>query len=347
MKKKISLFVALGFIIAAMFVQQAFAATVTAEISNVDAKMAVGTDVVLSDVAWTSTDASGTMTNGTFTLSSSNTEVLACAENNTCKAVKAGTATLTAKANDGSVTATKEITVEEASTEPTITRVGDKSINIGPSGKQLSVTAASEDIVVTWRSSNTKVAKVSSKGYVDAVTFGTVTITATAEDGSTAKWSVTVNKLKLSMKESSTKDVKSYIKNIKNYKKGKWSKGDSAISVSNNKIKTSAFKKGSNPTKTRTLTYKVGKKSYKLTVTINCKHSYMKNTAFIEKCKRNAKKYHSDYEYYNSAADRMYGASALSCMDEAIKALQKENKCYQDIKNKYYKCEKCGKTKAR
>ena len=40
---------------------------------------------------------------------------------------------------------------------------------------------------VTWKSSNTKIAKVSSSGKVTGIKKGTVTITATAKDGSNVK----------------------------------------------------------------------------------------------------------------------------------------------------------------
>ena len=48
------------------------------------------------------------------------------------------------------------------------------------------------DTAVTWKSSNTKVAKVSKTGKVTAVGYGTCKITATAKDGSGVKASCTV-----------------------------------------------------------------------------------------------------------------------------------------------------------
>ncbi len=48
------------------------------------------------------------------------------------------------------------------------------------------------DLDITWKSSKSSIAKVSSKGVIEAVTKGTATITATDSNGSTSKINITV-----------------------------------------------------------------------------------------------------------------------------------------------------------
>lgn len=106
-------------------------------------------------------------------------------------AKKAGTAIITAKAKDGSEKkATCKVTVKKAK-EPKTNRVkkltlhSKKSVNINGT-LQLSVDIQPDGLkkTFTWRSSNPKIATVSSKGLVKGVSSGTVKITATTND----KW---------------------------------------------------------------------------------------------------------------------------------------------------------------
>ena len=106
-------------------------------------------------------------------------------------AKKAGTAIITAKAKDGSEKkATCKVTIKKAK-EPKANRVkkltlhSKKSVNINGT-LQLSVDIQPDGLkkTFTWKSSNPKIATVSSKGLVKGVSSGTVKITATTND----KW---------------------------------------------------------------------------------------------------------------------------------------------------------------
>ena len=105
-----------------------------------------------------------------------------------------GTATITAKTDDGGYTATCTVTVSQPVTgislnQSSISIIKGKtyqlSASIQPSG------ASNRN--VTWSSSNSNIATVSSSGKVSAKAAGTATISVTTKDGSkTAKCTVTV-----------------------------------------------------------------------------------------------------------------------------------------------------------
>ncbi len=100
-----------------------------------------------------------------------------------------GTTTITCTARDGSgVKATCIVTVAKpvskitlSSTSVTLKRKATKKLTA-----TVSPTSATNK-AVTWKSSNTKVAKVDSTGKITAVAKGTATITCTAKDGSGVK----------------------------------------------------------------------------------------------------------------------------------------------------------------
>lgn len=97
-------------------------------------------------------------------------------------AVSPGTATITVKAKDGSgKKATCKITVKEASTVMTISST-TLSLAVG-SSSALTVSNTGGSLV-TWGSSDTSVATVSSDGTVTAVGTGTAVIAARKADGS-------------------------------------------------------------------------------------------------------------------------------------------------------------------
>ncbi len=120
--------------------------------------------------------------NKNVTWSSSNAEVVSVV-NGLVTAVADGTATITATTEDGGYTATCEVTV----TTPVSSISLDKTsldLIVGET-EQLTATieptnASNQNI--TWSSSNNNVATVAN-GLVTAVSNGTATITATAEDG--------------------------------------------------------------------------------------------------------------------------------------------------------------------
>lgn len=144
-------------------------------------------------------------TNKTVAWSSSNTSIATVSDSGVVKGVKAGTATITAKANDDSgKSATCTITVTGSSSTVNVTGVTlnktTLSLDEGNS-EQLTATITptnASNPKVSWTSSDTKVATVDSNGKVTAVKNGSgtiATITVTTDDGrKTAQCTVTVNK---------------------------------------------------------------------------------------------------------------------------------------------------------
>src|SRR6218665_1617373 len=100
--------------------------------------------------------------------------------------VAAGTVTITATAKDGSgVTGTIELTVTQRATSIVIAPAEPSVVGVG---KTLALTAtvspSTASQTVTWTSSPTTIATVSSTGIVTGVTKGTAVITVAATDGS-------------------------------------------------------------------------------------------------------------------------------------------------------------------
>ena len=132
------------------------------------------TNADIKDVIWTSSD----------------TKVATVDSKGKVKAIGKGTATITATAADGSGknAACKVTVVKKIVTGVTI-KCKANTVKVK---KTLTLTATVQptnaDIKdVTWKSSNTKVATVDSNGKVRGIKKGTVTITATAKDGSGKK----------------------------------------------------------------------------------------------------------------------------------------------------------------
>ena len=141
----------------------------------------------------TATVSPSNATNKTLTWSSSNTSI-ATVSNGVVKAVGFGTATITAKSNNGK-TASCSVTVNPIAV--TGVSLNKTSLSFTGTGSSQTLTATvspsnATNKTVTWSSSNTSVATVSN-GVVKAVGFGTATITAKSNNGKTASCSVTVN----------------------------------------------------------------------------------------------------------------------------------------------------------
>lgn len=130
--------------------------------------------------------------NKTLAWTSSNTKI-ATVSNGVVKGVKAGRVIITAKTTDGSnISATCTVTVKQPVTSISLSKKATMY-----TGKKLTLKAKvnpanASNKALTWKSSNTKVAKVSSKGIVTGVKAGTVKITATAKDGSRKSATCTV-----------------------------------------------------------------------------------------------------------------------------------------------------------
>ena len=139
--------------------------------------------------------------NKNVTWTSSNTSVATVSSTGVITAKSVGTATITVTTEDGSKKATCEVTVTPIRvsgvtlSSSTISMVNGNistlTATVSPSN------AANKN--VTWTSSNTSVATVSSSGVVTAKSVGTTTITVTTEDGSKkATCLVTVTPIKVS-----------------------------------------------------------------------------------------------------------------------------------------------------
>ena len=157
----------------------------------------------------TATVSPSNATNKTLTWSSSNTSV-ATVSNGVVKAVGFGTATITAKSNNGK-TASCSVTVNpiqptgikatpETSTLYGLNSTVKLSANVMPSN--------ATNKAVTWSSRNTSVATVSSDGTVKAVGYGTTVITATTVNGLTSNCTINVKKEEVTSLTIATKPTK-------------------------------------------------------------------------------------------------------------------------------------------
>ena len=139
-------------------------------------------------------------TDKSVTWTSSNTSVAVVSSTGLVTAVSDGTATITATTADGSnKTATCTVTVNIPVLATGIS-LNQTSATLTMNGQTFQLTATvtpsnATDKSVTWTSSNTSVAVVSSTGLVTAVSNGSATITATTADGSnkTATCEITVS----------------------------------------------------------------------------------------------------------------------------------------------------------
>ena len=124
-------------------------------------------------------------TNKNVTWSSSNSNVVLVDSNGNVSAINVGTAIITVTTEDGGKTATCSVTVNPIF----VTGVTLNQTNlIMAEGDTQILTATvtpsnATDKSVSWSSSNTSVATVSSSGVVTAKSAGTATITATTNDG--------------------------------------------------------------------------------------------------------------------------------------------------------------------
>ena len=129
---------------------------------------------------------------GKITWSSNKKSIATVSSNGVVKAVKKGTAVITAKYGKKKLTC--KVTVKQPVTS---IKLNKTSVTL-KKGNKLTLKAIAypknaNNRAVVWKSSNKKVATVSSKGVVKAVGNGTATITVTAKDGSKKKASCKVN----------------------------------------------------------------------------------------------------------------------------------------------------------
>lgn len=128
------------------------------------------------------------------TWKSSNTKIAKVSNKGVVTPVKPGKVTITVTTKDGGFKASCSVWVKREVTKITL----NKSSVTVDAGKTVTVTPTllpknATDKTVKWKSSDTKVATVSSKGVITGVSRGTATITATAESGLKKTCKVTVN----------------------------------------------------------------------------------------------------------------------------------------------------------
>ena len=125
---------------------------------------------------------------------SSNTDVVTVNQSGVVTAVGAGSAIVTATTTDGSyITRTCTVTVSRRQATGVTVSPTSATLLVGDT-KQLTATVSPSSALqgVTWSTSNSSVATVSSSGLVTAKATGTATITATAQDGSGKKGTCTI-----------------------------------------------------------------------------------------------------------------------------------------------------------
>ena len=135
----------------------------------------------------------------TVSWKSSNESVATVDQKGTVTAKKPGTATITATAVDGKVSAKCEITVEPIKSSDITLSTRAATLNVG---KTLTLKATvyptnASNKTVTWSSSNPKVATVNASGKVTGKKAGTAVITAKTADGLTVSATITVKNVKV------------------------------------------------------------------------------------------------------------------------------------------------------
>ena len=165
--------------------------TVIVEVSSISLNKASDTIKVGGTTQLTATISPSNATNKSVTWTSSDSTI-AVVTNGLVTGKKAGTVTITAKTNNGK-TATCTVTVIVEATGVSINK-SSASVYEGET-VQLSATISPSNVTnktITWTSSDTSVATVSTSGLVTTKKAGTATITAKTNNGKTASCLVTV-----------------------------------------------------------------------------------------------------------------------------------------------------------
>ena len=126
---------------------------------------------------------------------SDNTDIATVDASGTVTGVGIGTTTVTATTKDGSLSASCEVTVFQYVTSITLDRT-EVEMYVGDEPVVLTATVSPSDYVnssIYWYSSNSSVAKVNSEGAVTAISNGTATVYARANDGSGVRGGCTVS----------------------------------------------------------------------------------------------------------------------------------------------------------
>lgn len=216
--------------------------------------------------------------NKNITWKSSNTSVATVSSSGKVTAKKNGKTNIMATTSDGKLVATCKITVKTKATGVSLKSTANAYIGKTMTLKATVKPSSASNKKVTWKSSNTSIATVNSKGVVTGKKAGTVTITVTTKDGSfkdTCK--VTVSKYvkvkdvnlnasskKLNAGETYTLKATVSPSNASN-KSVTWKSSDTSVAKVNSSGKITAVGKG---TATITCTTKDGKIKDKCKVTV-------------------------------------------------------------------------------
>lgn len=209
---------------------------------------------------------------------SSSSGSVASVNNGRVTAIKAGTASIIAKSDDGGYTASCSVTVSPRTIEVTSVTLSKTELSL-IEGDSETITATvspdnATDKTVTWTSSNTAVATVEN-GKITAIKEGSATITAKAGDKSATcvvkvekkvipVTSIALNKSELNLVKGSSETLVATVKpDDATDKTVIWSSSNTSVATVDQNGKVTAVNGGS-----ATITAKAGDKSATCTVTV-------------------------------------------------------------------------------
>ncbi|MGB8450939.1 MAG: Ig-like domain-containing protein [Anaerocolumna sp.] len=189
--------------------------------------------------------------------SSSKTSVATVSSSGVVSAVKGGTTVITCKSDNGKFTEFCVVTVVERITS---VKLNKSNIPVGL-GKTYTLKAtvktnAATNPTIKWTSSNSRIATVDSKGKVSGKALGTVTITATAQDGSSEKdtciirvvrqaTSISLSKTSVTTVEGRTFKLTATVKpSNASYKTLNWSSSDEKTAIVDSSGQVTALAEG-------------------------------------------------------------------------------------------------------
>lgn len=264
----------------------AFAAT--KKVTKVKLNKTKATVYVSETVTLKATVSPSKATNKSIKWSTSNKSVATVSSKGVVKGVKAGTATITAAAKDGSgKKATCKITVKNIAVSKVALNKTSATVSTG-SSLTLKATVSPSNATnksIKWSTSNKNVATVSTKGVVKGVKAGTATITAAAQDGSGKKAtckitvknvsvsSISLNKTSLTVYPAGTYTLKATVSPSNATDKAvKWTSSDTTAATVSSTGVVKGIKEGKTATITCTAADGSGKKATcKVTVGVKAK----------------------------------------------------------------------------
>ena len=268
--------------------------TVTTDTTGVKLSRTSATVGKGSTLSLTATVSPASASDTSLTWTSSNKKVATVDKNGKVKGIKKGTATITVKTANGQ-TAECKITVSEVT-------LNAKSfpLQVRKSTTALEATVSARgDSVKSWKSSNTKIATVNSKGKITAKKTGTAKITVTTKSGATATCTVKVQKAKVTTKSLTISKKKLTLQTKKSTtltlernpisatEKITWTSSNTKVATVNSKGKVTAKKAGTATITARTsngkkVTCKVTVKAPKVTLKKTSANVKVGNTTAIQ-----------------------------------------------------------------